>query len=369
MLVYMFASFLSYPTFQQLLYTTVCSDTPNCTASDSTGNATAQRCGNRSDPIANEVNNRVSHYILYNNLALGIPAMIVALLYGSISDVYGRRPFVILPAIGGALNAVLVLAVFNIAPDNIYLYLIGSAVSGFAGGAAVFNFAVYSYATDNSCVNYRTSKLSVLESMTYLGATVSSFIGGVWIREEGYVQPYCAVLACYVCVVVYVVLFLPKPRETNVVLHAQVKTESEVLSTSAGSVDNKSNVLLQTIWRISQFVKILFGSWKLCLLCFVFFTVEMNFMGISDIVVLYSINKLCWSSDWIGYFLGSKVFFNAIAALFLLPLLSSVFSVNDTVIVAFGLISGIGALVIMGSATTTWIMLLGRVGWGGVCTI
>ena len=284
--------------------------------------------------------------------------MIVALLYGSISDVYGRRPFVVLPAVGGALNAALVLTVFNIAPDNIYLYLIGSVVSGLAGGAAVFNFAVYSYAADNSCVNYRTSKLSVLESMTYLGATFSSFIGGVWIKEEGYVQPYCAVLTCYVCVVLYVVLFLPKPRENNVVLHTQVDTKIDSLSASAGS---KSNILLQTIWRISQFVRILFGSWKLCLLCFVFFTVEMNFMGISDIVILYSINKLCWSSDWIGYFLGSKVFFNAVAALFLLPLLSSVFSVNDTVIVAFGLISGIGALVTMGSATTTSIMLLGRV--------
>ena len=90
-----------------------------------------------------------------------------------------------------------------------------------------------------------------------------------------------------------------------------------------------------------------------------FFIVEINFLGINDTVILFSLGgPLCWTSDWLGYFLALKSFMNGVAALFILPLL--VFcNVKDTTILIVGLVSGAAGLVFMGLSTTTWMMFIG----------
>ena len=104
----------------------------------------------------------------------------------------------------------------------------------------------------------------------------------------------------------------------------------------------------------------LFQNSSLALLLLVFLTVEMNFMGINDIVVLYTLSRpLCWAPELIGYFLAGKVFMNGMAALLVLPCLSYC-KVPDTVIVLIGLLSGAVALVTMGAASHTWVMVIGQ---------
>ena len=91
-----------------------------------------------------------------------------------------------------------------------------------------------------------------------------------------------------------------------------------------------------------------------------YFVVEINFLGITDVVILYSLGQpLCWTPDFIGYFLALKVFLSGLASLFLLPLLSTV-GLPDTITILFGLASGATALVLMGIATQTWIMFIGN---------
>lgn len=356
MLVYMFASFLSYPSFQQLLYTSVCSQTPNCTSANLSSNG----CDNSSSPITKEVRASVSHWILYNNLAASLPTIAISLFYGSISDIYGRRMFMILPAIGGILNAIVVLTVSYYFPHKIYLYLIGSLVSGLTGGFSSFNFAVYSYVVDTSVIKYRTIKIGILEAMMYLGAALSSFTSGIWIKNEGYASPFWGVLACHIFVLIYTIIFLP-----FVSVHPQIKDRpSNVTAISVNSpvhspdVSKSALTLYGVLPKVQQFLSLIVSSWRVSLLFLIFFLIEVNFLGITDIVILYTINRLCWPSDYIGFFLGSKVLCNAMAAILILPLLT-LCQVTDSVIVLIGLISGIGSLVTMGTANTTWMMLLG----------
>ena len=349
MLVFMFASFLTYPSFQQLLYHSVCRATPNCTSGSSNDS-----CDGVPDPVQQQVRSEASHWILYNNLASSIPAILAAMFYGVLSDALGRRPFILIPALGGLLNALSVIIISYLAPNHIYLYLIGSFASGMSGGYSVFNFAVYSYTADISVTSRRTSKIGILESMTYFGASLSGLVSGIWIKDEGYVSPYWGILACYVAVLLYTFVFLPtpiRPLDATTTLHSIGPSPQNI------SELRKSINILK---RATLFLRVVFSSWRLLLLYFMFFIVEINFLGISDIVILYSLNRpLCWSSNWIGYFLAAKVFFNGVAALFLLPVLTTFLNAADTTIIFFGLVSGIGALITMGTATHTWIMMLG----------
>ena len=375
--VYMFAVFLSYSTFQQLLYSRICHDTTNCTITMANDSNDTSSCG-VSNPIQENVRTQTSHWILYNNIAMSIPAIAVSLFYGTLSDLFGRRVFIVLPPLGGAINSTVVLVVMYLNPHSLSLYLIGSFMAGLTGNFALFNFAVYSYLSDITPTSQRTLRIGVLESMTYFGATLSGIIGGIWINNEGVTPPYWGILACNCIVVIYCTFCLPRSRQrsgdstqTQInpthrqlpnVQHAYSSEQRDILvKSSSNEVCKPSSIsqLVKAVFKnLLQFVRIVFSSWQILLLFLVFFIVEINFLGIIDIVILYSFNRLCWTSDLLGYFLAGKVFCNGLAAILILPLLT-LCGISDTIVVIIGLLSGIGALVTMGTATRTWIMMLG----------
>ena len=120
-----------------------------------------------------------SHWILFINLASGLPAILMSLFYGSLSDQLGRRIFIVLPALGSGINAALVLvAIYLQRTLPITFFLVGAFLSGLLGTFTVINLSVYSYGSDISGHSSRTWQIGLLESMTYLGSTLSLIVGG-----------------------------------------------------------------------------------------------------------------------------------------------------------------------------------------------
>lgn len=362
LLLYMFSAFLSYNTSQVFLKHAICQQTPNCTAlltnqgqnvtpSPSQGPAALglSSCGEELHDIEQRVQSEASHWLLYLNIASGVPSILVSLFYGGLSDLLGRKLFIILPVIGTAFNAATVLAVIYFASVlPLSFLLLGSLVSGLLGSFSVVNFAVYSYASDISSDSKRTRQIGILESMTYLGGTLSLLLGGLWItKANSFAPPLWCVIACNGAILVYVIMALP---------------ESWSLRNGRASGGHiRLHNLIKSIGRnLIGYFTLLFTSWRLAVLMVMFFVVEINFLGITDVVIFYSLGEpLCWSPDFIGYFLALKVFLSGLGSLLLLPLLSAI-GLPDTFIIMFGLASGSAALVIMGLATHTWIMFIGR---------
>ena len=359
LLFYMFSTFLSYNTSQVFLKHAICQQTPNCTALLSQGQNVSSTttsdtqglglnsCGDELHDIEQRVQSEASHWLLYLNIASGTPSIAVSLFYGGLSDLLGRKLFIILPVIGTAFNAATVLAVIyfgNVLP--LAFLLLGSLVAGLLGNFSVVNFAVYSYASDVSSDTKRTRQIGILESMTYLGGTLSLVLGGLWItRVQSFAPPLWCTIACNAAILIYVIVALP---------------ESWAFQSNSGLGQIWLQNLLQSVGNnLRGYFTLLFTSWRLAILMVMFFVVEINFLGITDVVIFYSLGEpLCWSPDFIGYFLALKVFLSGLGSLLLLPLLSAI-GLPDTVIILFGLVSGIAALVIMGLATKTWIMFIG----------
>ena len=355
LLLYMFSNFLSYSSLQEFLEYLICSRTTNCTLSSiSTSRNTCEVLVNNVDE---QVQTETSHWLLYLNIAGGIPSILMSLLYGSLSDQLGRKLFIILPAIGSAFNAAVILQLVYLRETlPIAFLLIGSLVVGFFGNFSVINFAVYSYASDISVCSKRTRQIGILESMTYIGGTVSLLLGGVWIKtSQSYSPPFWCIIACNTVIVVYVIVALPESwnftqRNINRVNIQVDFYRGEGVKELCKSIGK----------NICDYFALLLTHWKLVVLMIIFFIVEINFLGITDVVILYTIGEpLCWASDFIGYFLALKLFFNGISLLVILPILLAV-GLSDTVILSLGFISGSSALVMMGLSTHTWMMFLGE---------
>ena len=359
--LFMFASFLSYPALQQLIHCIICEQTHNCSCTSS--NEPEKHATNASElcglqpTVEQWIEQDTSYWVLYLNLATSLPAIVVALLYGGISDYYARRkPFILLPALGGAANAVLVLILLYSGTTLLPLYLIGSLAAGLLGSSAVFNFAVFSYIADTSSLSKRTVKVGILESMTYFGATLSSAVGGIWVQKQGYIPPFWTILVCNLAVVVYVLLALPSSRPKT----TYNRREGYVAISADRSLSASCTTVLSAVLEnFMSFTKLMFSSFDVVIMMVTFFVVEINFMAISDTVVVYALGKpLCWPPTLIGYFLAGKILMNGIASLLVLPLFSWC-GLPDTVIIIFGLVSGIVSLVAIGSAHVAWVMIMG----------
>lgn len=308
--------------------------------------------------VEQHVEEQTSYWILYNNLAKSLPAILVALVFGGLSDFYARRkPFILLPALGGAVNALLVLVLWYSHTTSLPAYLVGSLLAGLLGSTSVFNFAVYSYIADISTPSKRTVKVGVLESMTYFGATISSAVGGIWVQKQGFAPPFWSILVCQLAVVVYVLVALPSSRP---ITRTSGREGYAPVSADQSIRAHCSCIVVAVGENFLSFVKLLFTSLDMSLMMITFLIVEINFMAISDIVVVYALGRpLCWVPRLVGYYLAGKVLMNGVASILVLPLLSWC-GLSDAVIILFGLLSGMASLVIMGSARVTWVMMLGK---------
>ncbi len=349
--VFMFSSFLSYPSFQELVRELVCQQTPNCNStgdsSFSSNSSSDSGCEGEPSEVEQAVQSQTSHWILYANLARGLPSIMVSLVFGSLSDHMGRRFFIVLPAVGMIFNTAVILQVVYIRSLPLGYLLFGSFAAGMYGGFSVINLAAYSYASDISLHRKRTVTISILESMTYLGAAVSQIIGGLWIKSGSFASPFWLILGCSMAIILYTVMALPESLDPSMVRNKFSRP------TCVGLLNAVSRNLL-------GFIKLLLSTWKMAVLLVIFFVVEINFLGITDIVILYTMGEpFCWESDLVGYLLALKVFLNAVAALFVLPLLVHL-GVPDTGIVMLGLLAGGGALVLLGISRYTWMLFTGK---------
>jgi len=339
----MLGSFLSYPVLQQLIYSMICEDTKGCDNGARGRNETNSHCGKSSD-VEQHVQTTTSHWLLYINIANGLPSILTALVAGGASDHIGRKILIITASAGGTINMIIILVTYYAALPK-YVFLFGALISGCMGGFTVVNLAVYSYMADICSIHDRTCRFGILESMTYIGGSLGGLIGGLWLKSGSYVQPFYAVAALHIAVFLACIIPCLIP---------------ESVKTKKAATFNLATILQQ---NVKSFFEIFVHGehFKVLLpLLLIFMFVEINFLGLSDVVVLFSLGKpLCWSPENIGYFLSLKVAFNGFASLFLLPLLSK--KLKDTVIIIVGLLSGAVALVVLGLSYYSWIILTGKV--------
>ena len=356
LLIFMFANTMSIPVFQQLIYHIVCEETPHCNTSNTKSHGCAEE-----DSVAEEVRRQSSSWVLYTNIASFVPSIFVSLLLGSLSDQLGRKVFMVLPPLGMFFNCLAIIVIQLLAPRHLKLYIPGFVVAGLTGGFAAFNFTMFAYVADitpDSHGDKRTVKMSVYESMIYFGGALSGAVSGVWIKQQGFVWPYVGICVSYLAVIVYA-LILPIGHSNNSSIILDNREHNVQVSHQRSSTF--IGILRGVLSNMIEFLKLLCHSHQLFLLILLFFVVEINFSGIYDTIVLYSLSKpLCWTSDIIGYFISLKILASGIGALVILPLLSMCPRIKDSDILVMGLISGSVSLAIMGSADTLWLMYLGE---------
>uniref|UniRef100_A0A8D3B730 Proton-coupled folate transporter n=1 Tax=Scophthalmus maximus TaxID=52904 RepID=A0A8D3B730_SCOMX len=249
-------------------------------------------CGNSSaspDPLQKEVETLTAHWNLYISLAGFSVGLLVVPFLGSWSDRAGRRPVLILPNFGLALQAVVYLVVMYLKLPVVY-FLLGRMLSGLSGDFNAILAGCFAYVADTSDRRSRTFRVAVLEACLGLSGMLASIIGGQWRRAQGYINPFWLVLATNLAAALYAYLFvresvLPDPG-AKLLTTRHYKAVWQLYSTGGSSSEAGGRFHRSKLWLYT--------------LCF-FLVVTVHF-GSRELYVLYELSSpLCWGPALIGY--------------------------------------------------------------------
>ncbi|XP_054857878.1 proton-coupled folate transporter isoform X2 [Eublepharis macularius] len=280
----------------------------------------------------------VAHWNLYINLAGFFVGLFSVTLFGPWSDHAGRRPVLILPAVGMALQAATYLLVMYLQLPVPYL-LLGRILSGLSGDYNLILAGCFAYVADVSDRRARTFRVAILEACLGLAGMAASIIGGQWRKAEGYLAPFWLVFAAGLCAALYAAFCL----------------QESVLQRQQGRLFTLRHYM--AVYRLYT-APSRGRTWKkLALYSLAFFLVITVHFGTRDILILYELSSpLCWGSDLIGY--GSAAhyltYLTSLAGLWLLQK-----CMEDTWVAELGLLSNILGLGVIALAATTPLMFTG----------
>ncbi|NXU50532.1 PCFT protein, partial [Turnix velox] len=288
--------------------------------------------------LLQEVEVLVSRWNLCINLGGFFVGIFSVTLFGPWSDSAGRRPALVLPAVGMAVQAAIYLLVMYL-QLHVAFFLLGRLLSGLLGDYNLILASCFAYVADTSHKGARTFRVAILEACLGVAGMVASIGGGQWRKAQGYINPFWLVLAASLAAALYAAFCLresvkeQKPAKLFTLCH------------------------YKAVYRLYTAPEYLSSRGKLALYSLAFFLIVTVHFGAKDLFVLYELGSpLCWTSDLIGY--GSAANYLAyLASLGGLRLLQ--LCLEDSWVAELGLISNICGLIVISLATTTALMYTG----------
>uniref|UniRef100_A0A1X7VW36 Major facilitator superfamily (MFS) profile domain-containing protein n=1 Tax=Amphimedon queenslandica TaxID=400682 RepID=A0A1X7VW36_AMPQE len=160
-----------------------------------------------------KVQTGANHFNMYNEVISLSAGSLMALLYGPLSDIVGRKPifFVLFIAILLAGILQLVIVVFEL---NLYYNLLCMVVYGLGGGYATMSGVVFAAASDVTPKRWLAARMGILESCISFGTIMSFLIGYNWLQSDNcdFVPPVLLIIGTSIFCLVYLAFF-PEPMK------------------------------------------------------------------------------------------------------------------------------------------------------------
>lgn len=276
MFFFSMCAFLANPAQQEQIVKLVCKDmgADSCDGADVTAAA--------------------SLWVEYTNTISGVVSLFTAGTLGAVADVYGRRPVLVISALGTVVQFSL-----NALADGVLrsawqgTLVVGSTLYGLTGGFPVTLMALFAYAADTTQPRQRAVVFTIMECSNGIGAVLGQGGSGYLASRWGNVSAfYFGIVGMLLCLA-YCVFIIPESLEAA---NRTLKFEWRRANTLGA--------LRVLICPPPPPPRDLQGRHVMPALASVFFLVFLAFMGAIQVLVLYSEQLFNWSSATVGYFLS-----------------------------------------------------------------
>ncbi|XP_069118622.1 lysosomal proton-coupled steroid conjugate and bile acid symporter SLC46A3-like [Argopecten irradians] len=293
---------------------------------------------------------------IYLSLAGGIPAIFANLVFGTISDKFGRKFMFIMPTVGSFFRCIIVLIMMYLEIDVHYL-LIASIIEGSFGYFLGMLQASYVYMADNTTADDRRSfAMTLVEVSLGLGSFLGYLLSGYFIKSVGFLWTMLFSTGLLVFCLVMIIFILP---------------ESVPSSRITAANRSCSNIVKYVGNALSFYFKRAPGRtrWKYIFCVLVFFLTTLVLLGRPSVETLLQLGSpFCWDPLDIGYYGTIRSGVQQVICLLVIKLLQ--YCMRDEAIAILGSLSATASLVMEGFITTdASFYIVPVVGAGGVLTM
>lgn len=341
-LFYTFGIFMSLPVLTQYVYFRI---------SESKGfpykiSETTEK-GCKSDAGANsslknlekEVQDIAAKIDMGNVLFQSIPSIFMVLLLGPWTDTGGRRPALLSPAVGSAIESLIIIVIMYLELP-VYILFVGEAISGFSGFATIMTMAAFAYVADTTTDEKLAIRIAVIQFVVFIGGVVSQLASGPFLKNLGFIPPYWFIFACHVTSILCVVFLVPESKKN---------TEGKKLRLL--SFDS-----FKAIWSVYSKPRN-DGRRNLIMLLISDGIVNLGVMGISGVVSLFVLRTpLCWGPATLGVFMAFRFFMQGFGGIVGIALLKRFLS--DINVIRVGMLTQCASLTFFAFSDRTWMVFL-----------
>lgn len=332
--LFMVGSYMQYTAMQSLVYAKTCQGLYSRTVCD---NLDLDEYKAARDAVQEDA----SYWMLYSNVALAVPSIITGVYIGTWSDLFGRKLPLLLPPLGQILAALVYMAMsaYDVVPVG--FNVLANLLAGCLGGFSSMIMCCMSYMSAVTLRSSRTSRVSLLEAMQFLGGFIGPFVGSALFERAGRTWNFTALVVINATIVVYVVACVrevPPPR-----LPPAGGTPCQKL-VRVFSLRHLLNAVLTAVKPRADSRR----GYILALLAAAF-VIMLNSTGVNDVTYLYIKDKPLSVEDstYAAYFAFTQAA-ASVTLIVAMPLCRRWFDLSDTALSALGVTSKILSLVWLG---------------------
>ncbi|XP_015521676.2 solute carrier family 46 member 3 isoform X1 [Neodiprion lecontei] len=314
-------------------------------------------CDNLSenDTLQTEVQVTVSTFHQWNDIASYAFPIILALFNGNWSDRRGRKAPLVIALIGKVIFSFMIVvnSVLDTWTLNMILYTASLPMALLGSDVAIFA-SCFSYISDVSSVTHRTIRVAILD-VVYLSTMPVGISLGSFLFYKVVNQSYTIMFAINGTLLIVAVIYS--------VLRLEMRTTPQQMP-----IDKGTNILLDyfdkkhVVASINTLIKPRperrrLYLWTL-LLAMALYTFQRNEREKS---YLYTVKTFSWDVGTFSTFRTVQSSLFVVAMLFGIPIMSKVFKMRDTLIVAVGAISHASGRIFYATATEPSLFYVGAV--------
>ena len=196
-----------------------------------------------------EVQVLVNNFQMYSTWIRTTPLIFFSIIAGALSDVFGRKPLILIPMIGYFLSSLVQIANYafiEILPVE-FLYL--TRISSLFGGYSVLWLGIYGYGTSVTKPEDRTYRLTRIDGVETVSMVVGTLVSPYVFEYLGYYGNYCLCSLLMALAILYLIFFVHEPID-------QKKQNEAQNSNQMRKVGESRSVCQRAIKRIAYIIKI-----------------------------------------------------------------------------------------------------------------
>ena len=289
--------------------------------------------------IESNIQAEASKWSVYIALSAGVPALITTTLFSMLSDIYGRKPFLLLAVAGTCIKNVLVSLAIHLRLQIAWLVLF-TFIEGATGTWIVVLSVSFAYVADVTVKGKsRTIFIVTYELVIQFASAIGGFVVGFYVDSVGFLYPQITASGLAALGVVGI-CFLPNSRRSE---------------------SGNRQKLIKQFKSMMQFFRNGIGTkrWKYILSLCTMFLIWMGSLGQGSITIFYTMGSpFCFTHTDVSIFNTSSVIFQNVCGIILIKVLQHF--VMDEIIAVFPLCSAVASYTIMGSAQNTIMLIIGK---------